>query len=491
MMRRSQRDGTVASQVLAAAAARPGSVLVGDDHLTLTGAELRSLVTRLAAGLAGLGLHSGDVVAIVPTTSVPAVAVRYAAALVGCATAYCPAGSPAHTASFVRSIGASAVLVLPETASAVELVDSEVPVITYEQVLTGPAAVLPDPPPASDPGWLVSSGGTTGLPTVSRRSFTDWRRMVSAPVDVTRRQLVCTSLVHVGQVLLDQTLVAGGSVVLRDYGTTGEIDAADVLRVIETERVSHLCIVEPQLVQLVDHPDLRHRDLRSCVAINHIGADAAPSLRLRLLRRLESVGLAQVLSHSYGASELGLVSVLQGADYSAQRPGLLGSAGRALPGVDITIERPDGSPAGPDEDGAIIVRSANVAPGVRTSGDVGHLDARGYLHVRGRATDARGSGPCPLFPVDLQDVLCAHPDVRYAVAVPHDDGFTALVVPMPGRRVSSADLVDLLRRQHGRRMPAVEVAVGSRVPLTEQGKPDRVAITTMVPATTTLRLPVS
>jgi fatty-acyl-CoA synthase len=480
----SQRDGTVAEQILAAAAAAPDTVLLSDRDHALTGGELRDLVLRFAGRLAGLGLGRGDVVAILPTTSVAAVAVRYAAALIGCATAYCPAGSPERAAGFVNDVGAVAVIVLPETAAAASLVGNDVRVITVGEILTAKVTAPPGPPNPSDLGWLVSSGGTTGRPSASRRSFADWSRMVSAPADPTRRQLVCTSLVHVGQVLLDQTLLGGGAVVLRDHGTGGEIDPADVLRTIEAERITHLCLVEPQLVQLVDHPDLERRDLDSLVAVAHIGADAAPSLRLRLLRRLESVGLDHVLAHTYGASELGLVSMLAGADYGTQRIDLLGSVGRPLPGVDVTILRTDETLADPEEEGTIVVHSSTVASGVRTSGDVGYLDTDGYLHVRGRAVDARGNALCPVFPVDVQNALCAHPAVRYAVAVPTDSGFAALVVPMAGRCLSTPDLLTSTRRQHGPRLLPVSVVISNAVPLTEQGKPDRAAIGALFTALT-------
>jgi acyl-CoA synthetase (AMP-forming)/AMP-acid ligase II len=308
--------------------------------------------------------------------------------------------------------------------------------------------------------------------------------MVSAAADPSRRQLVCTSLAHVGQVLVDQTLLAGGAVVLRDHGSSGEIDPADALHTIETERITHLGLVEPQLVQLVDHPDLDRRDLTSLVAITHIGADAAPSLLLRLLRILESVGLDHVLAHAYGASELGLVSMLAGAEYGTQRIDLLGSVGRPLPGVDVTIERADESLAGPEEEGTIVVRSSAAAGRVRTSGDIGFFDADGYLHVRGRAADARANALCPVFPVDVQNALCAHPDVRYSVVVPTDSGFAALVVPLRGRCLSTTDLLTFVRRQHGRRLLPVSLRVATDVPLTGQGKPDRAATAALFTALT-------
>ncbi len=478
------RADLVAPSVLARAAAAPDTVVLSDRARSLTGSQLCDLVHRLAGGLAARGLGAGDVVAILPTTSVQAVAVRYAGALVGCATAYCPADSPEHAAAFVDDIGATAAVVLPETAQAARLVRGRTRVLTLSDLICGEPAPLPTSVDPRDLGWLVSSGGTTGRARASRRSFAEWTHSVAGPVNPARRQLVCTSLVHVGQVLLDQTLLGGGTVVLRHHGTDGHLDAADVLETVESERITHLCLVEPQLAELVDHRDLVWRDLSSLVMISHIGADAAPALRLRLLRRLESVGLAGVLAHTYGASELGLVSLLAGTDYTTDRVDLLDTAGRVLPGVDVTVERPDGSAADLGEDGRIVVSSAAVAPGVRSSGDVGHLDAAGYLHVRGRADDARGPADSRVFPVDVQDALCSHPYVRYAVAVPTERGFDAFVVPVPGHYLSGLDLRTFVRCRHGERLLLDDVVVDRDLPLTDQGKPDRAALGALVTAHT-------
>ena len=83
------------------------------------------------------------------------------------------------------------------------------------------------------------------------------------------------------------------------------LDARDILATIEAERITHLALVEPLLVELIDHPEFGMRDLSSLVAISHIGADAAPALRQRLLGPCGPDPGAP-----YGASETGIVSVL-------------------------------------------------------------------------------------------------------------------------------------------------------------------------------------
>ncbi len=82
-------------------------------------------------------------------------------------------------------------------------------------------------------------------------------------------------------------------------------------------------------------------------------------------------------------------------------------------------------------------------------------------------------------PLDVANALCAHPEVRYAVAIPigpADGGFGAIVVLAPGASATPADLRAYVAQAHGDHLvPRVVVPV-DRIPTTEQGKPDRTVI---------------
>ena len=425
--------------ILARANTRPYRVVIQDSRGELSALQFRRLVVRLALALEEAGVWPGDRLAIVPAITADALAVRYAAGLLGCATVFCPnTGARGRLAALLAHVRPDAVIVFPETAAAAsEVVRSarsprllsvgSVPgVRDLLSVDTGGRrGFVSHGVDADAPAVLVASGGTTGQSKLSRRSFAAWERLIDVGPLRDRRQLVCTSFAYVAQVLVDQVLMGGGTVILRD-----RFDAREVLATIETERVTHLALVEPLLVELLDHPEFVARDLSSLVAISHIGADAAPSLRRRLLRRA-----GPVLTHAYGVSEAGMVSVLTAPDYSQERPERLSTAGVPLPGVDVRIERVDGSEAPRGEEGFIAVRSPQVTDGydgVVTNGgfrcdryftgDLGSVDHDGYLHVRGRATDQRQVAGRWLMPVDVQDALCDHAEVRYALAVPAGGG---------------------------------------------------------------------
>ena len=475
----------------------PDAVMVRDRERALSVREFAGLVYRLARALESVGLTRGDRLAILPITSPEALAVRYAAGLLGCATSFIPnRGSEQRLHAFLEHVGATALVVFPETAEvgATAIASGVVPSAMSLGIVPGidvdllaVAGSMPADPLAGraephDLWALVSSGGTTGGSKASRRSFRAYDRMVDIGPTPERRQLVCSPLPYVSQVLADQVVLGGGVVVFRE-----RFDPAEVLRTIEAERITHLGLVEPGLVELIDHPDLPRRDLSSLVAITHIGTNAPSNLRRRLLRRV-----GPLLAHPYGASEAGIVSMLAAPEYDLSHPELLETSGRPLPGVEVWIEHDDGSAAALGEEGTIVVRSAAAADGYETAparsgfvdggyhtGDLGLIDDRGYLHVRGRAEDARQLDRRRVMPLDVANALCAHPQVRYAVAIPIgplDAGFGAVVVLAPGASPSALDLQSYVAEVHGHHLAPEAIALVARVPTTEQGKPDRLAI---------------
>jgi fatty-acyl-CoA synthase len=457
--------------ILDRAIAQPDRVMLSDATTAVTGAQFDRGVRNAAGLLMARGVRPGMVVALAAPVCIEAVLVRYAAGLMGCATVVCPnAADPDRLRRFLAATAADALVCFPASPAAAHTGPAgRIIVITAVELDREPRVPTQHVGP-DQLAILVTSGGTTGDAKASVRTFADWRNALAMPPTPTRRQLICTPLAYIAQILLDQTLLGGGTVVLRDH-----FDPALVLRTIETERITHLCLVEPRLVELADHRDVVLRDLSSLVAISHIGADAAPSLRRRLLGQL-----GPCLAHPYGASEAGLVSVLGPDQYDCLAGDLLGSAGRILPGVEVRIEETTG------ESGRIVVRSTGVARGYAggvdhsafrpdgwfDTGDCGYLDAGGFLHVRGRAKDERSPDGVSTFPVDVQDALCAQPGVAYAVALAGDDGFDAVVQLLPGFDPTA----DTLRARLPHHLGLRRLLVLDRIPVTEQGKPDRLAI---------------
>jgi fatty-acyl-CoA synthase len=493
----SARSGapTFLDTLLAQLAGDAEQVVLSDDSNTYRGQDVLALVSRLVDALAAHGVVRGHRVALIAPTTAEAIAARYAAMCLGAVTVFCPdAGSVERLAVFLGRIHADAVLVFPQTAAAAGVADS-----VARTLAVGPVGALPDllagadePTTAtplhtdlagSDEFVLIATGGTTGVSKASVRTVDQYTKLVDLGPVPGRRQLVCTPLAYIAQTMVDTVLMGGGRVVLREH-----FEPEAVSRTLEQEKITHVALVEPLLVELLDCPEFTAVDTSTVAGISHVGADSSPSLRRRLLGRAGR----PMLVNPYGASEFGVVSMLAGADYSVDNPDHLATSGKPLPFVDLAIVRDDGSDADAGEAGKICVRtparaqaysvpppsSGFGADGWFRTGDIGVLDESGYLRVLGREADRRMSVEGAVFPVDIQQVLCARPDVRYAVALPDpesDNAFGAAVVLQPDATATADELADHLSRI-APHLQITSVALVDAMPATEQGKPDRSAL---------------
>ncbi|MGD9742214.1 MAG: class I adenylate-forming enzyme family protein, partial [Dongiaceae bacterium] len=143
----------------------------------------------------------------------------------------------------------------------------------------------------------------------------------------------------------------------------------------------------------------------------------------------------------------------------------LGSAGREMPGVEVRIHGPDDRPLPPGQMGEIVVRSDLVMKGYWNrpeataetlrngwlhTGDVGYLDAEGYLFITDRMKDLIISGGSNIYPREVEEVLCAHPAVAEAAVVGVPDAkwgeaVKAILVLKPDRSASEAEIVEHCR----------------------------------------------
>jgi len=465
------------------------------DH-DVTGRTLRSAIFRYARALAALGIGRDTLVAQLAPNCPDALAIRYAANLLGAATMFLPASANAdQRAALLARLRPTLLVLFPETAHLIpDAVDGHVVFVGVgfaSSCLNRLARAQSDLPLRSqlrpdDLAVVVSSGGTTGVPKCSRRSFATYSSMVGAAKDENRRQLINGPLAYLSQVLVDTTLIGGGTVVLKR-----RYDPAETLATIESERITDMLLVDPQLFETMDHPDVRRRDLSSLRSIAHIGGSAPAVLRQRAIARL-----GPVLTHMYGSSETGLVSVLPPSACEGN-PDLLACAGRIRDGVEVRFRRADGRLARAGQCGNIEVRSTAVASGYYhqpveeaqkfqdgwcLTGDAGFIDAAGNLHILGRAADVAEIHGLAIGPTQIEEVLCRLPDVRYAVALAANNaagkyGWNALIEPWIAGQVDIARCMHRLKTAFGSVVAnRIRIVVANRVPLTEQGKADRTAI---------------
>jgi fatty-acyl-CoA synthase len=484
------------SRLVACLADAGPQIMLQYGNVDITASELLASIYRYARALMTLGIGRGSLVALFAPNCPDAIAIRYAANLIGSGAVYL--SNPAtieRRAELVAQMAPDLLVLFPPTV-ALAPTDSSVRIASVGVTVAAAAVrldhlageqgsdALPCPAMPDDLAVVVSSGGTTGMPKGSWRTFRAYSAMVNVPSPPGRRQLVNGHLAYLSQVLVDVTLLGGGCVVLRDA-----FDAADTLATIESEQITDLFLVEPQLFDVMDHPDVSRRDLSSLRTLSHVGASAPSTLRRRARQRLGSV-----IAHSYGASEEGLVSLLSPREHDPARPERFSCAGRILPFVELRLRRPDGSLADIGEVGSIEVRSPAMAQGYRNRPeldadnfqdgwyrprDLGRIDEEGYLYIIGREADVRWIGGVPLTPTSVEETLCQMREVRVAVVVADDeaDRWIAAVVPWEGALLDARTCLAGIAEAQGHEAAALIVIIAiQNIPVTEQGKPDREAI---------------
>jgi len=466
---------------------------------SLSGEALIALIFQYARALRDLGIRRGNLLGMFAPNRPEAIAVRYAAHVLGAATLYLSA-PPTETQrrALVEQIAPDLLVAFPET---IRYLGQRVgvPFVTIGidkdgsrgrlDMLAASASVgsIEVSAGSNDLAVISSSGGSTGIPKGSCRDFAAYTAMVSATSPKDRIQLINGPLAYLSQVLVDITLLGGGRVVLREA-----YEATDTFAAIEAEKITDLFLVEPQLFELMDDSEIDAYDLSSLRSLTHIGASAPKSLRLRARKRF-----GPIIGHGYGASEMGLVSVHPPIDHDLSRAESFTSAGRIQPGVDVRFRRADGRLVQSGEIGIIEVRSPAMASGYRNNpglsfqrfqegwyntGDLGRLDGDGLLHILGRAADAQEFNGTLVTPTEIEEALCRHPSIRYAVVVTDIDKHVtiAAVIAWAGLSIEDRACRQAVMDRFGTSAAASLLIVPvDRMPLTEQGKPDRTAIKQM------------
>lgn len=314
-----------------------------------------------------------------------------------------------------------------------------------------PAQASPDAP-----ALLCYTSGSTGAPkgVVLTQGALFWNAVNSAHMhDLTSADRVLTTLpmFHVGGLNIQTApaLHAGASVILH-----AKFDPGAAIEAIERERVTLAVFVPAQLAAMMDHPRWRDADFSSLRALT-TGSTIVPE---SFVRRVHARGAP--LIQVYGSTETcPIASYVRPAD--AYRKA--GSAGLPALYCDVKVLDGDGRDAAAGEDGEIVVRGPNVmagywnAPALTAealrdgwyrSGDIGHLDDEGYLHVVARKHDMIISGGENIYPAEVEAVLLECPDVLEACVVGRPDerwgeAVVAAVALRPGARMSEAQALAL------------------------------------------------
>lgn len=433
-----------------------GTALV-DERGTTTWSELNDNVNRLVHALRALGLEGGDVIAMMCGNSRQAFEITLAAMHTSLLIVPINWHWVAEELAYVMNDSGAEALFVDDLHLDVAVEAAPSLAGCTHRVAVGLRGPLPDgfveydellgtgtpsePEDQGSGGPMFYTSGTTGFPkgvrgTLSRHGlppemFMLVSGLVTSAFDIPTDGVTLLEgpMYHSAQWIFSVApLVAGSTVVMRH-----RFDPAEMLELIDSFDVSNLHLVPTQFIRLLKLSEATRSafDGSSLVSVIHGAAPCPLDVKRRMLD-----WWGPIVTEYYGGTEGGFLSIITGPEW-LDHPGSLGKE-TAMSELLIVCE--DGTPAGPNEPGQIYFRSktggdfeyhnapekteaAHLEPGLGTLGDVGYLDADGYLFMSDRKIDMIISGGVNIYPAEIEGVLVAHPAVADAAVfgVPNEE----------------------------------------------------------------------
>jgi acyl-CoA synthetase (AMP-forming)/AMP-acid ligase II len=409
-----------------------------------TWAEMDRRIDAMTAALAARGIVKGDRVLVQSKNCNQMFEAMFACFRLG--AVYVPTNfrqTPAEVAYAAQASGASALIChrdFPEHAEAVRAAlpdlrfvvaigeasfgdDYDVLVARHDGEAAPTASVEHD-----DPCWFFFTSGTTGRPKASvlthgQMAFVVTNHLADLMPGTTHRDasLVVAPLSHGAGVHQLVQVSRGVKTILL---SSERFDVDEAWSLVEKWRVTNLFTVPTIVKLLIEHPSVDQHDHSS---LRHVIYAGAPMYREDQKRALKKLG--PVLVQYFGLGEVtGNITVMppelhEIEDVPAAR---IGSCGYERTGMQISIQDNEGRGLGPGETGEICVCGVAVFAGYYDNpeanaksfrdgwfrtGDLGHLDAEGFLFITGRASDMYISGGSNVYPRETEEKILAHPAI--------------------------------------------------------------------------------
>lgn len=424
-----------------------GDVALIQGDISYRYEELADRIDRFANALAERGVAKGDRVAYLGNNHPDFLTTFFACGVLG--AIFVPLNTrlaPAELEYMIDDCGARLLVTHQEVrelaraaawSSAIErrIVvggPAEVPAVeSFEEVLAAASdrPIITDVS-LDDPAMILYTSGTTGRPkgaVLTHGNFT-WNSMnVLVDYDLTsqERALLIAPLFHVASLGMGAlpTLLKGGTLVLQE-----KVDAGAVLAAVQEHGITALSGVPTTFQMLAEHPDWDTTDLSTLNKLTCGGS----SVPLRVIEAYEKRALS--FSSGYGMTETspGATSL----PYRKAREHI-GSSGVAHFFTHVRVVDPDGEPLPAGETGEIEISGPNVMKEYwerpdatreahhgdwMRSGDIGVLDADGYLTISDRVKDMIISGGENIYPAEIEQLIMERSEIESVavIGVPHE-----------------------------------------------------------------------
>jgi acyl-CoA synthetase (AMP-forming)/AMP-acid ligase II len=480
-------------------AARPALV---EGARRLSWAQFEHETAQIANGLAALGLGHGARVAVLMDNSLEMALLLFGLVRSGCVAVPLNVSiSDSAVATLMEDAQARAVFASGAHCARIDALAPRCPALeraariahgapagawlefnpwrAAQAAHTPAAAIGPE-----DECNIIYSSGTTGVPkgiVHSHRCRLNWAVDLALAL---RYRSDCVTLCSLGLfsniswVAMLCTVLVGGTLVVMPH-----FEAAAAARLIEAERITHGTFVPLQLERLLALPELA-----GLASLDTIMCCGSP-LKLEVKREFPRRTGARLIE-LYGLTE-GLCTILAPEDFAAN----ISSVGKPFLGTDLRILGADDQELPPGQTGEIVGFSRLLMQGYHRreeanreatwtdaqgrrwlrTGDLGQLDADGFLYVVDRKKDMILSGSQNVYPADIEQVMLGHADVAdvAVVAAPSrkwGETPVAIVVLKPGRALERAALLQWTNARVGRQQRITDVLYRAALPRNANGK---------------------
>lgn len=338
----------------------------------------------------------------------------------------------------------------------------------------------------SDISDIMFTSGTTGIPkgvlTTHDRIVPMFRHWVQVMgLQAGERYLIINPFFHsfgfkAGWVA---ALIAGATII-----PMASFDIPQVIRHIEGDRVNFLPGPPTIFQSLLAHKDKQDFDTSSLRG----GSTGAASVPPELIRRIRSeLGMTDIVT-AYGMTECSTItSCMRGDDAEL----IATSVGRAIPGLEVRVVGADEAELPAGETGEIQVRGYAVMLGYLDdpeataetidtdgwlhTGDVGTMDANGYVRITDRIKDMYIAGGFNCYPAEIEKILAEHPGIGMAAVIGLPDERMgeigkAFVVPRSGHTLDPDSVIEWAKMNMANyKVPRI-VELVSELPLNASGK---------------------